>query len=86
MSVYKSFGYSIPRDSRSQAAGAGKEVSLSSLKAGDLVFYTGSSGSVNHVALYIGGGQVVHASTKRTGIKISQVNYRTPYKARRVIN
>lgn len=85
-SVYRSYGYSIPRDSRSQAAGAGKKVDLGSLRAGDLVFYTGSSGSVNHVALYIGGGQVVHASSPRTGIKVSQVNYRSPYMARRVIN
>lgn len=85
-SVYRSYGYNIPRDSRSQAAGAGSKVSLSSLKSGDLVFYTGSSGSVSHVALYIGGGQVVHASTERTGIKVSNVNYRTPYMARRVIN
>lgn len=85
-SVYRSFGYSIPRDSRSQAAGAGRSVDLGSLRAGDLVFYTGGSGSVNHVALYIGGGQVVHASNPRTGIKVSKVNYRTPYKARRVVN
>lgn len=84
--VYRSYGYSIPRDSRSQAAGAGKKVDLGSLRAGDLVFYTGSSGSVNHVALYIGGGQVVHASSPRTGIKVSKVNYRSPYMARRVIN
>lgn len=85
-SVYRSYGYSIPRDSRSQAAGAGKKVDLGSLRSGDLVFYTGSSGSVNHVALYIGSGQVVHASSPRTGIKVSKVNYRSPYMARRVIN
>lgn len=84
-SVYRSFGYSIPRDSRSQSAGAGSRVDLGSLRAGDLVFYTGSSGSVNHVALYIGGGQVVHASNPRTGIKVSPVNYRSPLMARRVV-
>lgn len=84
--VYRSFGISIPRDSRSQSVGAGREVALNSLQAGDLVFYTGGSGTVNHVALYIGGGKVVHASNPRTGIKVSPMNYRTPHKARRVVN
>ena len=85
-SVYRSFGYNIPRDSRSQSVGAGRSTDLGSLRPGDLVFYTGGSGSVNHVALYIGGGQVVHASSPRTGIKVSKVNYRSPHSARRVIN
>ena len=85
MQVYKHFGYSIPRTSGAQASGAGKQVSLSSLKAGDLIFYK-KGGVVNHVALYIGGGKVVHASTPKSGIKISTYNYRTPYMARRVIN
>ncbi len=84
--IYRSFGISIPRDSRSQAAGAGSKVSVSSRQAGDLIFYTGSSGRVNHVALYIGGDQVVHASNRRTGIKISRYNYREPYMVRRVAN
>lgn len=84
--VYRSFGYSIPRDSRSQAAGAGSKVSVSSRQAGDLIFYTGSSGRVNHVALYIGGDQVVHASNRRTGIKVSRYNYREPYMVRRITN
>lgn len=80
-SVYASFGISIPRDSRSQAA-SGTKVSLDSVQPGDLIFYA-SGGTVNHVALYIGGGQVVHASDERTGITISNMNYRTPYTARR---
>lgn len=83
-SVYSHFGYSIPRDSRSQAAGAGYEVSISNVQPGDLIFYTNSGGSVNHVAMYIGNGQVVNASNERDGIKISRYNYRTPYKARRI--
>ncbi|MGN6713071.1 C40 family peptidase [Anaerocolumna jejuensis] len=83
-SVYSHFGYSIPRDSRSQAAGAGYEVSVSNVQPGDLIFYTNSGGSVNHVAMYIGNGQVVNASNERDGIKISRYNYRTPYKARRI--
>lgn len=85
MQVYKHFGYKIPRDSRSQCTSAGKKVSLSSLKAGDLIFYK-RNGRVNHVALYIGGGKVVHASTPSSGIKVSKYNYRSPYMARRIIN
>lgn len=79
MSVYRDCGYSIPRDSRSQAS-SGREVSLDELKPGDLIFYS-KGGSINHVALYIGNNQVVHASTAKTGIKISNYNYRTPVKA-----
>ncbi|MEG2774769.1 MAG: C40 family peptidase [Acetivibrio sp.] len=81
--IFSHFGVSIPRTSRTQA-GAGKKVSFDSLSAGDLILYA-SNGTVNHVALYIGGGQVVHASNHRTGIKISTWNYRTPYTARRVV-
>ena len=82
--IYKQFGYSIPRDSRSQSSGAGYEVSIGDRQPGDLIFYT-KNGRVNHVALYIGGGQVVHASSPSSGIKISSYNYRTPYKIRRVV-
>ena len=85
--VMAKFGYSISRTSSSQA-GDGISVSTSNLRAGDLVFY-GNGGSINHVALYIGGGQVVHASNSapypKGGIKISNVNYRTPICARRII-
>lgn len=85
--VMAKFGYSISRTSSSQS-GDGRAVSTSNLRAGDLVFY-GEGGSIDHVALYIGGGQVVHASNSapypRGGIKISNVNYRTPICARRVI-
>lgn len=83
LSVYKSFGYSLPRTSSSQAT-VGTRVDMGSLQPGDLVFYTGGSGSINHVAIYIGGGRVVHASNPRSGIKTSSVNYRTPYTARRI--
>lgn len=85
--IMAKFGYSISRTSSSQF-GDGRAVSTSNLRAGDLVFY-GDGGSIDHVALYIGGGQVVHASNSapypRGGIKISNVNYRTPICARRVI-
>ncbi len=82
-SVFSHFGVSIPRTSSSQS-GAGRKVSFDELRAGDLIFYA-KNGSVNHVALYIGGGQVVHASNRKTGIKISAWNYRSPYTARRVV-
>lgn len=79
MAVYRDCGYSIPRDSRSQAA-SGRTISLDELKPGDLIFYA-KGGTINHVAMYIGNNQVVHASTAKTGIKISNYNYRTPAKA-----
>lgn len=85
--IMAKFGYSISRTSSSQS-GDGRAVSTSNLRAGDLVFY-GDGGSIDHVALYIGGDQVVHASNSapypRGGIKISNVNYRTPICARRII-
>lgn len=85
MSVYAHFGYYLNRSSRTQISN-GKEVSLNSLQPGDLVFYA-PSGTISHVAIYIGGGQIVHASSPSTGIMISSVNYGdTPYAARRIIN
>ncbi len=83
-SIYSKYGVSLPRTSSSQAS-SGSSVSLSNVKAGDLIFYA-SNGHVNHVAMYIGNGQVVHASNRRDGIKISNMRYRTPCSARRVAN
>lgn len=79
-SVYKHFGYSLPRTAASQA-GAGRQVSVDNLQPGDLLFYHG----YGHVAIYIGGGQVVHASNKKTGIKISSYNYSPINKAVRIV-
>lgn len=76
--VYSDFGYKIPRTSYSQRS-AGKEVSLASAQPGDLVCYDG------HVGMYIGGGLIVHASTARTGIKVSNATYRTILSVRRII-
>lgn len=84
MSVFKHFGIKLSHSSRAQA-GEGKKISASDLRPGDLVFYGGGSGSINHVALYIGNGQVVHASSPSTGIRISKYNYRSAVKCVRVI-
>lgn len=79
MAVFRDFGYSLPRTSREQAA-SGREISYEEAQPGDLLFY-GSGSRINHVAIYIGDGQIVHASTSSTGIKISDAYYRTPVKA-----
>ncbi len=83
--IYADFGYSIPRTSREQAVGAGKKVSESDLQPGDLIFYANSSGTVNHVAMYIGNGKIVHAANSRQGIITSQYKYRDIYCVRRVV-
>ena len=77
MRVMQNFGISLSRDSRSQAAGV-RRVSADTLQPGDLIFYA-SGGRINHVALYIGNGQIVHAANEQTGITISSMYYRTPY-------
>lgn len=74
--VHQHFGISIPRVSTAQA-NSGKPVSLSAIQAGDIIYYGG------HVGIYIGNGKIVHASTEKTGIKVSSYTYRTPICARR---
>lgn len=71
-------GVNISRTSASQAK-EGVAISDVQMQAGDLLFYS-KGGRINHVAMYIGGGKVIHASTVKTGVKISQWNYRTPVK------
>ena len=73
------FGISTGRSSRDQAA-KGRTIPTSEVKPGDLLFYA-SGDYINHVAIYIGGGQVIHASTPATGICLAPANYRTPCKA-----
>lgn len=78
-SVYKSFGYNLPRSSSSQRS-AGRKVSYSKKQPGDLICYDG------HIAIYIGNGKIVHASSKKTGIKISpKANYRKVLSVRRIV-
>jgi cell wall-associated NlpC family hydrolase/SH3-like domain-containing protein len=78
-------GVSLPRVSRDQA-NSGTAVNSSQMQPGDLIFYTNSKGTVNHVAMYIGNGQVVHAASRKSGIKISTWNYRKPKTIRRFLN
>ena len=78
-SVFAHFGITAGRSSRDQAA-KGKEISMSAIQPGDLLFY--ASGSyINHVAIYIGDGKIIHSSNPTTGITITKYNYRTPCKA-----
>lgn len=83
MLLYAKYGISLAHSARAQAR-CGSEVSISDLRPGDLVFYSRGSG-IDHVAIYIGGGQVCHASNPTNGIIITGVNYRTPVCARRLL-
>lgn len=65
--IMRNFGVSIQRSSSMQYANNGYSVSSNNLQKGDLLFY-GYNGRVSHVAIYIGGGQVIHANDERTGI------------------
>ena len=80
-SVFANFGIYLPRTAASQS-GSGTSVDLSNIQAGDLLFYSGGGG-IDHVSIYMGGGQVVHASNSTDGIIISSYGYRTPTCARR---
>lgn len=79
-SVLANFGISISRTAASRSGG-GTAVDMSNLQPGDLLFYDNGSG-IGHVSMYIGNGQVVHASNEQTGIIVSNVDYRTACAAR----
>ena len=74
MSVFAQFGYSLPRVAADQYYQSVQK-SVADLEPGDLVFY---GSGISHVALYIGDGQIIHASTSASGIKISNYDYETP--------
>ena len=79
--VFGNNGISLARTAADQSQG-GQDVSMDDLQAGDLLFYD-NGGYVGHVAIYCGDGTVVHASNEKTGITISDANYRTPVSAKR---
>ncbi len=78
MAVYQNFGISLPRSSYAQST-VGRGVSYSEAQPGDVIYYGG------HVGIYIGNGQIVHASTERTGIKITSATYRSIITVRRIV-
>ena len=82
--IFKLYGVKLPRVSREQAK-TGVAVSSTNKKVGDLVFYANSNGVIDHVAIYIGNNQVVHAASTKAGIKISNWDYRTPHSIRNVL-
>lgn len=78
MGVYNNFGVSLPHSSGAQRSCGYGVASLAEAQAGDIICYSG------HVGIYIGGGQIVHASTAKTGIKVSSVSYRNILAIRRI--
>ena len=82
--IFKLYGVTLPRVSKEQAK-SGSAVSSGNKKVGDLIFYANSNGVVDHVAIYIGNNQVVHAASTKAGIKISNWDYRTPHSIRNVL-
>ncbi len=85
MKIYEKYGVKLPHYSVSQSK-MGKKITYDEIQPGDLIFYADSKGTINHVAMYIGGGQVIHASNPKTGIRINKYNYRTPVKYVSILN
>jgi len=78
MSVYNNFGVSLPHSSAADRSVGAAVDGLANAQAGDIVCYSG------HVGIYVGDGKIVHASTSRTGIIISNANYRSVLSVRRI--
>ena len=77
MQILGKYGVGLPHYSVSQSQ-MGTKIDSSQMKPGDLIFYSNRSGVINHVSMYIGNGQVIHAASRKSGIKISAWNYRNP--------
>ena len=82
--IFKIYGVKLPRTSRDQAK-VGTAVNSGNKKVGDLIFYANSNGVIDHVAIYIGNNQIVHAANSKSGIKINNWDYRTPHSIRNVL-
>lgn len=78
-SVYKYFGISLPRTSAEQRS-AGRGVEYADAQPGDLICYAG------HIGIYIGNGQIVHASSPKNGIKVGNATYRSILAVRRIVD
>jgi cell wall-associated NlpC family hydrolase/SH3-like domain-containing protein len=84
MSVFANFGVSLPHYAASQLS-CGTQVSIDSLAPGDLVFFSSTGGEIDHVAIYVGGGSIVHAANSKSGICYGSLNWMTPVAACRVV-
>ena len=84
MRIYEQFGYSLYRSSRDQIKN-GTNIGIYEVQPGDLLFYNNGGSTIGHVAIYIGDGKIVHASTSRTGIIVSNAYYQTPCGATRIL-
>ncbi len=84
MRVFEHFGYSLYRSSRDQIKN-GTNIGIYEVQPGDLLFYNNGGTTIGHVAIYIGDGKIVHASTPKTGIIVSNAYYQTPCGATRIL-
>ena len=85
--VYKHFGIDLPRTAASQSTVGTVVNGIENAKAGDLIFYANKAGTINHVVIYMGNNSVVHASSAKTGIKITNnASYRPIVAIRRIYN
>lgn len=80
MALYSMVGISIPRTSAMQST-VGRTIPYSQVQPGDLLFYDGGTGQINHVAMYVGDGMIIHAANVQLGVCMSSMYYRTPVKA-----